>query len=97
MASQLREVLNRFSDQSAPLSINQMAHDMGLEPGVLHSMIDYWVRKGKLREINSSGQACTTCGVKGTCPFTVALPRYYELVTDQDNPSCPPCGCQPKT
>ena len=94
MASQLREVLNRFGDQSAPLSINQMARDMDLEPGVLHGMIDYWVRKGKLREVNGSGEGCTTCGVKGSCPFIVAMPRYYELVTDEDGPAaCPACSC----
>ncbi|MAU13343.1 MAG: hypothetical protein CL607_26225 [Anaerolineaceae bacterium] len=98
MASQLREVLNRFSDQSTPLSINQMARDMDLEPGVLHGMIDYWVRKGKLREISGSGEACTTCGVKGSCPFIVPMPRYYERVTDEDTPvtSCPACSCDIK-
>jgi hypothetical protein len=93
MASQLREVLNRFADQSAPISINQMARDLELEPGVLRGMIDYWVQKGKLREVNSSGHGCTTCGVKGSCPFVVALPRYYELAGDGDMPSAPPCAC----
>lgn len=94
MASQLREVLNRFADQSEPISVNRMARDMGLEPGVLHGMIDYWVRKGKLREVNSTTQSCTTCGIKSACPFIVALPRYYELVQgDTEAESHPPCGC----
>lgn len=95
MASQLREVLNRFQEQSTPISIQGMAREMNLETGVLHSMIDYWVRKGKLREVSSSGQSCTTCGIKSACPFIVALPRYYELVTDAahaDDPE-PPCSC----
>jgi hypothetical protein len=93
MASQLREVLNRFTDQSTPISINQMARDMHIDVGVLHDMIDYWVRKGKLREVNSNGEACHTCGIKGTCPFIVALPRYYELAGEGDEPQAPSCGC----
>lgn len=95
MASQLREVLNRFSDQRAPVSLKQMARDMDLEPGVLTGMIDYWVRKGKLREVNSSGQSCRTCGVKSACPFVVALPRYYERVDEgaQTSSQPPPCDC----
>ena len=94
MASQLREVLNRFSDQSTPLSINQMARDLKLEPGVLLGMIDYWVRKGKLREVKDNGEGCTTCGVKGACPFVVTMPRYYELVTADGEPAaCVACSC----
>ncbi len=94
MASQLRQVLNRFADQNAPRSIKDMAREMSLEPGVLHGMIEYWVRKGKLREVNSGGETCNTCGIKSGCPFIVALPRYYELV-DEETPSdaVPPCGC----
>lgn len=94
MASQLRAVLNRFADQSTPISINRLAQEMNLEPGILCDMIDYWVRKGKLREVNSGGQACNTCGVKGACPFIIALPRYYELVHDADAAQdAPPCAC----
>ena len=93
MASRLREVLNRFGKQSAPVSLNQMAREMDLEPGVLHGMIDYWVRKGKLREVGSTNDNCQTCGIKGTCPFVVALPRYYERVEDSDEGVGPPCGC----
>lgn len=94
MASQLREVLNHFDGQTAPLSINRLARDMGVTPGVLHGMIDYWVRKGKLREVTSTTDGCTTCGVKNGCPFIVHLPRYYELVREGDDDNvAPPCAC----
>lgn len=92
MASQLRMVLDRFADQSEPVTVKGMAQEMGIEPGVLHSMIDYWVRKGKLREVNS-GATCVTCGVKSACPFVVALPRTYELVSDDDITPAAPCAC----
>jgi hypothetical protein len=94
MATQLREVLNRFADQNAPRSIKAMAREMSLEPGILQGMIEYWVRKGKLREVNSGGDTCNTCGIKSGCPFIVALPRYYELVSEDDSAQdIPPCGC----
>jgi hypothetical protein len=93
MASQLREVLDRFGHQSAPVSLKQMAREMGIEPGILHGMIDYWVRKGKLREVSSTSANCQTCGIKGACPFVVALPRYYERAGDEEHASVPPCSC----
>lgn len=96
MASQLREVLNRFDDASNPVSLRQMAHELKIEPGVLQGMIDYWVRKGRLREISSDGQNCQTCGIKSACPFVVALPRYYERVAEDDDTEpvvTSPCEC----
>lgn len=93
MASQLREVLNRFADQSAPVSIHRMAQDMGIEPNILSGMIDYWVRKGKLREVSGVGETCHTCGIKGACPYVITLPRSYELAGDDDTQSGPPCNC----
>jgi hypothetical protein len=94
MASQLREVLSRFETYRMPVSVAQMAQEMQLEPGVLYSMIDYWVRKGKLREVNSHQQTCHTCGIKTGCPFIVALPRYFERVTEMTSHSEPPCACR---
>jgi hypothetical protein len=90
----MREILEHFDGQSAPLSVNQMAHEMDITPGVLRGMIDHLVRRGKLREVSPGGTACTACGVKGTCPFVVALPVYYERIHDDDDavqsaaPSC---------
>lgn len=70
-----------------------MAQEMRLELSVLHSMIDYWVRKGKLREVNSRHQTCYTCGVQAGCSFVVVLPHYYELVVEGTTSADPPCVC----
>lgn len=91
--SQLREVLNHFSDQSEPTSVRQMAQEMHIEQGVLRGMIDFWVRKGKLRAVYSSGADCGHCGVKSACPFITPLPVYYELVTEDDVPLSTSCTC----
>lgn len=94
MSSTLRQVLEQFEQNQGTLSLPQMAHRLGIERATLQNMIDYWVRKGKLREV--SAPACTTCGSAAGCPFVVALPRCYELVTDSETPdstALPPCGC----
>jgi hypothetical protein len=96
MASQLREVLNRFAEQTSPLSTGQIARELEIEPGMLEDMIAYWVRKGRLRAVTGAGQDCGTCGIKGSCPFVVALPRYYELVAEEPPEAAspaPPCSC----
>lgn len=93
MASQLKQVLDHFVEQSEPVSINQLARTMQIEPGVLHDMINYWVRKGKLREVNSNSQACNVCGIKSACPFIIAMPRYFEVVRSEDETETPPCAC----
>lgn len=80
--STLSQVLAAFEDNSGPLTMNQIALNLGLSQARLEGMIQYWVRKGKLREaVNLTD--CGTCGRgPGDCPFTMELPRTYELVTE---------------
>jgi hypothetical protein len=81
--STLSQVLTAFEDNREPLTMKQIAGRLGISIPRLEGMIQYWVRKGKLREtINLSD--CGTCGRgPGDCPFTVELPRTYELVTEE--------------
>ncbi|NDJ52896.1 MAG: hypothetical protein GYB68_07420 [Chloroflexi bacterium] len=78
MATLLRQVLTTFEQTEGPISLNQMAADLGVEQGMLEEMIQYWVRKGRLQvSIDASG--CATCGVNGSCPHVLEMPRSYEL------------------
>jgi len=94
--SQLRAVLDCFNDVSKPISLQQLAREMGLPLPMLMEMLDYWVRKGKLREV-SRAESCHTCGTKTACPFVMALPRLYERVAERESlpsaPDAPPCAC----
>lgn len=76
---QLRDVLNAF-EQNGPTSLAQMSRALDVEPSALDGMIQFWVRKGKLRAVCDMG--CSSCGVQSSCPICVATPRRYELVTD---------------
>jgi hypothetical protein len=80
--STLSQVLTAFEDNRGPLTMNQIAGSLDISIARLEGMIQYWVRKGKLRETILLSD-CGTCGRgPGDCPFTIELPRTYELVTE---------------
>jgi hypothetical protein len=95
MSTTLRQVLQQFEQSQGAVSLPQMAHTLGIERGMLQNMIDFWVRKGKLREVGAP--VCATCGSASACPFIVALPRCYELATEEAAVAAVPvscaCGC----
>lgn len=98
MATTLRQVLDHFERQQAgAIALPALARELGIVQPMLQEMLDYWVRKGRLREVSAA--ACTTCGSASGCPFVFALPRSYELARDADDEAAPPaaacahCGC----
>ena len=95
MTTVLRQVLAVFEESCEPRTLNQLARELGIPLGTLEGMIDYWIRKGKLREASGS-QECSTCGGAKGCPFVPKLPHSYELVTEpvpvsKKKPSCGGC------
>jgi hypothetical protein len=88
---QLRLVLNAF-EQGRALSLTQLSRRLGIEPGALEGMLQFWVKKGKLREVGLQG--CTTCGARGGCPILIATARRYELVNGSDGDARPVLPCQ---
>lgn len=85
--STLKQVLEVFKDTSQPLTMNQIARQLSLEPPVLEDMIAFWVRKGRLRDVSACddtcncGTACSSCSFGATgCPFVVQMPKRYEFV-----------------
>lgn len=95
MATLLKQVLELFEFSPQPLSLPEMARILGVEPGMLEAMIEYWVRKGKLREAGDTAGSCVLCGSRTECPFVVRLPRRYELATGlpPQTDGAPPCSC----
>ena len=75
----LRQVLTIFETADKPLSLPQIAHQLNISLEQLDGMIQYWVRKGKIRESGAVTE-CGSCGRKGGCPFVMELPRSFELV-----------------
>lgn len=83
MTTTLRQVLGHFERQSGAVSLTEMARALNVEPPMLQEMIGYWVRKGRLRQVNDPAcDASASCGgncARG-CPFVFTMPAAYELV-----------------
>ncbi len=97
--STLGQVLDAFVNSRGPLTISQISRDLNVSQVQLEGMIQYWVRKGKLRE-SSSYSSCGTCGhSEDGCPFVLEMPHAYELVTNGDRIPLNVIGvpCQHKT
>ncbi|MBN1286765.1 MAG: hypothetical protein JXB47_15305 [Anaerolineae bacterium] len=79
MASTLQQVLDIFEQNTGrPLSVRQVAQALDIEMGMLESMLHYWVRKGKLREVGGDAAGCAGCGASGGCLLAAHLPKCYE-------------------
>lgn len=81
--SKLKRVLMAFEQADGPLMLSAIARDLDVSMPQLESMIQYWVRKGAIRE-SVAARDCGTCGIKGECPFVMEMPRSYELKSDLD-------------
>lgn len=90
MAGALKQVLAYFEREAGTVSLPQMARELGVERAVLQDMIDYWVRKGRLRETASPDCGC---GCSQGCPYVMSMPRQYELVRKDEVlvAPCPSC------
>jgi len=79
--SKLKQILAVFTEASQPLSTQQIAIQLDLQPELVEDMIAFWVRKGKLRDVNECSDDCGTCGAGSAgCPFVINMPKRYECV-----------------
>lgn len=88
--SALRDVLTAFEQSNGAVSVQRLSHQLDISPPVLEEMIQFWVRKGKVRETGDS-ETCNTCGSARGCPFIMNMPRRFELVRDEEDVRVPRC------
>ena len=71
--TKLREVLRAFEQAQGPMSLDDLSRQLGVERGTLEAMLDFWVRKGRLRGVNPSQllDGCTACSAASGCPFVI--------------------------
>ena len=87
----LRQVLEEIESAHGPVNINELSHKLGLERSTLEGMIEFWVRKGRLKAANQSTaemtEECTIgscgCACSGPveCPYVIKMPQTYALVS----------------
>ena len=81
---QLREVLTAF-EQGGSMSLAEMSRRYDVDPAILEDMIQFWVRKGRLRDACNVG-GCRSCHLSGGCAAVTTAtnqPHRYELVTER--------------
>ncbi|NQS91189.1 MAG: LuxR family transcriptional regulator [Chloroflexi bacterium] len=80
--SKLGGLLNLLEASSGAMSIRELARELDTSQDRVESMLDYWVRKGKIT-VSATHTDCGSCGVKGDCSFVLEMPRVYELVAEE--------------
>jgi hypothetical protein len=84
MTTTLRRVLVAFEEAGTTLRLDDLCRQLDVDPGTLDSMIQHWVRRGKIREVPDTVDAagCGGCGVQSDCPFVLHMPKRYALAHD---------------
>lgn len=88
----LRQVLAELEAASGPVNINELSRKLGIERSALEGMIQFWVRKGRLKsgaqaaaemaEQCTSGGCGMACSGPADCPYVIKLPQSYTLNPD---------------
>ena len=85
----LQQVLREIKSAGGTINLNELAGRLNVEPSALDGMIQFWIRKGRLKETDitcgPAGQSCHTvscaCSCPGPqgCPFVMTLPRTLSI------------------
>lgn len=84
----LQQVLQAVKSAQGPVNLNDLARKLGVERSALDGMIQFWVRKGRLRDDDiqpdtpSEGCSCSStssCPGPKACPFVLTMPKTYSL------------------
>lgn len=86
----LHRVLAAVESASAPVRLDDLSHELGIEAAALEGMLAFWARKGRLRRMTdndgretlvcSDGACSLTCNGIENCPFVARLPHSYAVV-----------------
>lgn len=85
----LHAVLHAIEQARGPVLLSDLSRELDIEPGVLQDMLQFWVRKGRLRmdstDADNAPTSHATCGANchaanaSTCVFVAKLPTTYTI------------------
>jgi hypothetical protein len=84
----LHQVLHEIERANGPITLNELSRRLDMEASALQGMIEFWVRKGRLRDDEAATAEATACAPGGcgdscyglsACPFTAKMPRSYSV------------------
>ena len=90
----LYQVLEEIEQARGPLLVKDLGQKLDIDPGVLMGMIEFWVRKGRLRDddaVAEEGMACAggACGAHCSgptkCAFVAKIPKTYSIANKKVN------------
>ena len=79
----LSRILKEFEGAEGPLDLNELSRRLGVERSALDGMLEYLVRKGRLREVGLGTETCAHCAGHLSCAqlqMGNLMGRTYELV-----------------
>jgi hypothetical protein len=89
----LRQVLQELESATGPVELNALSRKLGVERGALEGMIEFWMRKGRLKDAYAlategtcvSDDCAVTCSDAHHCPLVTKLPRSLSLLGPHEN------------
>ena len=88
----LKQVIQAIEAAEGSVDLNTLGRKLNVEPGALQGMIEFLVRKGRIKEADLGGgcgtqSACScgkTCPGPQNCHFVVKLPKSYLINLDEN-------------
>ena len=87
----LRQVLRELESAQGPVNTNELSRKLGIERSALEGMIEFWVRKGRLKSDDqiaaetlatcTTGSCSCSCPGPRECPYLMKMPLTYSLVS----------------
>lgn len=71
MLMQIKQLLIERS----PISLTDLSRHFHVSEGVMESMLEQWIKKGRVIRIENSGSCNTTCGA---CSESSEVKAYYQ-------------------
>lgn len=78
----LSRILEEFEQTGGPATLTEMSRRLDVERSALEGMLQFLVRKGKLREVHPGSDACAHCISHASCDALQSGQlggTYYEL------------------
>ena len=82
----LHQVLDEIEAANGPLTVNELGRRLDVDASALAPMIEFWVRKGRLRDEDTAvteeaacatGACGTTCAGANSCVYIARMPHSY--------------------
>ncbi len=84
----LYQVLEEIEQAHGPVLVSELGRKLDIDQAALLGMIEFWVRKGRLRDddaVVETGIACAgggcgdSCSGMAECAFVAKMPKTYSI------------------